>query len=85
MTTKELIDAALASTKAKAETETALAAATTAEAHAATDLAASNKAVHDDLAANGQALYLTADTPPAYQVATSVDPDTFALTPIRIA
>jgi len=50
----------------------------------AENLAAANKSVHDDLA-SAQALYITADVPPKYLVASATDPDSYTLTEIRVA
>ncbi len=85
LTTKELIDDSLAKKNAKVGTETALATAQTDDANAAIAVATADQAVHDDLSANGQALYVTGDAPPVYEIAAPVDPGTYSLTPIRLA
>lgn len=85
MATKDLIDAALAKKTAKDTTAAAVVTATSNDTQAGTDLTAADQAVHDDLTANGQALYVSTDSPPVYSVATAVDPGSFALTTIRVA
>jgi len=84
MTTKELIDAAIAAQNTRTAAAESLSQAQSVDATAAENLAAANKSVHDDLA-SAQALYITADVPPKYLVASATDPDSYTLTEIRVA
>src|SRR5271166_1341005 len=87
MTTSQLIAQAQADTATKSADDTALAAAQAADTAAGAAVVTDSQAVHDDLATNGQALVIVvnADGTSSYQVATAVDPGSFALTPIRVA
>ena len=86
-TTSSLIAQAQADSATKSTDDAALAAAQAADTAAGAAVVTDSQAVHDDLTANGQALVImvNADGTTSYQVATAVDPGSFALTPIRVA
>jgi hypothetical protein len=86
MTSKELIDAALAAKTAFDQAQAAMQQAG-ADLQAAQDnLTAANQALHDDLSANGPCVVVDTTTTPATCIMYSaLDPDTYLATEIRVA
>lgn len=85
MTTKELIDAANAAKTADATAAEQLAAAQAAKDASASASTAADKALHDDLSANGPAVTVSADTPPVVVIYKAADPDSFTSETVRVA
>jgi hypothetical protein len=86
MSTRELIDAALAAKADFDNAQSAMSQAATALQTAQAALVSCNQALHDDLAANGPFADVdTSATPITVTLYTAEDPDTWNATPIRAA
>jgi hypothetical protein len=86
MSTRELIEAALAAQEAFDTATATLAGASAAVAQAKSELTAANLAVHNDLTASGACAIIDETTdPPTVTMYTAAEPDSFTATPIRVA
>lgn len=85
MTTKELIDAAVAAKTDAANAEVFAAAANAASLDAAHKRIDADQALHDDLAASGPAVTVSADIPPVVVLYRAADPDGYAVETVRVA